>query len=243
VHGTPIDGEFFVYAFMTWPGVRDALLRYVAKSVNPFKYVECLAEALESGHIVDNSTPLKMAVAVCSARYTTKFPANCLDRLISALDNTCPFGAFAHMWLLSRFSDRGELRKVIDATSDTWSKEPILLRGVAGFLPLFRGAKDVVAFTARLTRLGGRTATAVFNFYSDFIFEKSGFSKVSSFIGKPNPSMATGITHPKFLMLYGFLSNTGYTKQEKAKFLLKHPQIRRDLYYRSRIFPALDALP
>jgi hypothetical protein len=114
---------------------------------------------------------------------------------------------------------------------------------VAGFLPLFRGSKELVAFTARLTRLGGRTATAVFNFYEDFVFEKAGFSKVSNFIGKPNPSMATGITHSKFLMLLGFLSNTGYSKQEKAKFLLKHPQIRKDLYYRVRIFPTLDSLP
>lgn len=68
-----IEDEFFQYAFLNWPSLREPLLRYVAYATNPFKYVGRLAEALESGQIVDSVTPVRIAVAVASARYTKRF--------------------------------------------------------------------------------------------------------------------------------------------------------------------------
>jgi hypothetical protein len=33
-YSVEIDDEFFLYAFMTWPSVREPLLRYVSRSVS-----------------------------------------------------------------------------------------------------------------------------------------------------------------------------------------------------------------
>ena len=238
-----IDDEFFLYAFMTWPSVREPLLRYVSQSVNPFKYVGRLAEALESGQIVDNITSVRIAAAVTSARYAKKFPPNCLDRLLNQLVDDEPFQAFARVWLLSRFGDYKTVKKAVDDKSHIWSREPILARGVAGMLPLFRGTNLLTAFTARLTRIAGPAASPIFEFYEERIFTKKGFFSVSKFIGAKNKASVNGISHPKFLMLYGYLSNSDFTKAEKAKFLLKHTQARQDLYYRFMIDQKLKSLP
>jgi hypothetical protein len=242
-YSVPIDEEIFLYAFVNWPSVRESLLRYVGYSINPFGYVERLAEALESGQIIDDIMPLRIATAVVSARFTMRFPPGCLERLQRQYDVRLPFQAFALIWIASRFSGWPQLRRLIDQTSHVWSTEPILLRGVSGMLPLFRGTRSVDAFVARLTTLGGAGASAVFEFYGERIFAKKGFSSVSKFIGAQNKSSINGITHSKFLMLYGYLSCPDFTKGEKGKFLLKHVTARRDLYYRFQVDQKLRSIP
>lgn len=135
------------------------------------------------------------------------------------------------------------MKRVIDNTNQVWSREPILIRAVAGMLPLFRGTRHLTAFEASLTRIGGQTATAIFDFYDARIFSKKGFGSVSKFIGAKNKAAVNGITHSKFLMLYGYLSSPDFSKPEKEKFLLKHVQARRDLYYRFLIDQKLKSLP
>jgi hypothetical protein len=44
-------------------------------------------------------------------------------------------------------------------------------------------------------------------------------------------------------MLLGYLSACNITKAEKAKFLLKHSRVRRDLYYRFVIDEKFRSLP
>ena len=243
VHGVAIDGETFFYAFINWPGVRDPLLRYISKRDDPIPYITRLSDALETGYIVDDVTWVKIAVAVVAARYTRRVPPAELARLTSKFNPTKPFQFFGLLWLTSRFNSPSALRRLIDNSSDVWRSERVLVRTVAGMAPVFRGERFYPAFIARTSRLGGRTAADVLDFYNASIFDGAGFSKVSQFVGKPNPSQATGITHSKFLMLLGFLSATGKTKSEKAKFLLKQVQLRRDLYYRYQIDARLRAIP
>lgn len=166
-----------------------------------------------------------------------------MDRLFAKFDARKPFQLFGLLWLTSRFDDAAALRRLIDNSSDVWRSERILVRVVAGMAPIFRGERFYPAYIARTSRLGGRTAADVLEFYDKSIFEGSGFTKVSKFVGKPNPSQANGITHSKFLMLFGFLSAIGKTKAEKAKFLLKQVQIRQDLYYRHQIDAKLRTIP
>jgi hypothetical protein len=242
-YAVEIDDEFFLYAFLNWPSLREPLLRYVSHATDPFKYVGRLAEAMESGQIVDTITPIRIAVAVTSARFTRRFPPGCLDRLLSQLNTDEPFQVFARIWLLSRFSDDTALKRMIDNTRHIWSREPILIRGVAGMLPLLRGTKHLTSFEAALTRSGGQSASAILDFYETRIFSKKGFQGVSKFIGAKNKASINGITHAKFLMLYGYLSSPDFTRAEKGKFLLKHVQARRDLYYRFLIDQKLKSLP
>lgn len=243
VHGVAIDGDTFLYAFIHWPAVREPLLRYVAKRDNPVPYISKINDVLETGYIVDDVTWVRIAVALVSARYSRRIPKSELDRLFAKFDARKPFQLFGLLWLTSRFDDAAALRRLIDNSSDVWRSERILVRVVAGMAPIFRGERFYPAYIARTSRLGGRTAADVLEFYDKSIFEGSGFTKVSKFVGKPNPSQANGITHSKFLMLFGFLSAIGKTKAEKAKFLLKQVQIRQDLYYRHQIDAKLRTIP
>lgn len=242
-YNVPIDEEIFVYAFINWPGVRDPLLRYVSRRHDPVPYMVRITDALETGYIVDDVTWVKIAVSLVSARYTRRVPQVELDRLFSKFDARKPFQFFGLIWLTSRFDSPAAVRRLIDNYSDIWRGERILVRTVAGMTPIFRGERFYPAFIARTSKLGGRTAADVLDFYAAYVFDGAGFSKVSPFVGKPNPSQATGITHSKFLMLLGFLSAAGKTKAEKAKFLLKQVQLRRDLYYRYQIDSRLKLIP
>jgi hypothetical protein len=198
LYDVEIDKDLFLSAFLNWPGTRESLLRYIGSKTNPFKYIDILGDALHSGQIVDDITPVQIAVAINSARYTKKIPAECISKILDNLDSNRPFHVFSKLWIISRFSDYQHLRREIDQTSQTWSKEPIIIRSISGFLPIFRGTQAITPFMARLIKLGGRTSTDIFDFYSNRIFEKKGFSSVQKFIGAENKSSANGITHSKF---------------------------------------------
>lgn len=243
VYNVSIDPEFFLFAFTTWSGIREALLRYLGRSVDPEVYLQRLTSALLTGEIVDDATVIRIAVAMASARYTRRLPPGTIEALMDSMDSARPFHVLACMWLASRFQTYREVRILLDKFSHIWSKEPIAIRSVAGFYPLFRGHRDITAVRARLTRIGGRAATQVFDFYDTHIFQKDGFKKISKFIGAKNQSFINEITHSKFLMLYGYLSNTDYTKAEKAAFLLKHVRARQDFYYRELIDTKLNSMP
>jgi len=242
VYAVDLDMGLFADIFLSAPGMRETLLRYISKAIDPGKYIVLLDAALASDQIIDDVTAIRIATGLVTARYTKRLPAGLIEGLIDKLDKRNPFGLLAAMLLASRFSGYKSLRKLIDNGEYVWRTEPVVVRVVAGFLPYFRGHRDYAPVRKRLELVGGRAAGDIISFYDDMIFGVD-FSKVRNFIKAPNPSFINGVTHSKFTMIYGFLSNGGYSKTDKAKFLLQHVTLRRDVYYRALLNAKLRSLP
>lgn len=237
-----LEVEHFKFYFLNSPGMRETLLRYVSKSVDPIEYIEALDEVLASGQIVDDVSALRIANALVMARYTRKLPAGLIQRLISRLDKKLPFSLLSIIILCSRFLSYKDLRKLIDNGEYVWRVEPTVVRAVAGMLPYFRGHRDYSPVMRRLETIGGRSSNEVITFFNNVIWGDD-FSKVRNFIKAPNKSYINGITHSKFGMIFGYLTNPNFSKAEKAKFLLAHTTMRQDYYCRRLVDARLRSLP
>jgi len=242
VYRKDIDPIMFGNFFLEWTSSREPLLRYLASVVDPFAYIKAIINVLKSGEVVDDITPVRIATAIASARFSRRIPPALLRELLEVFDEKRPFQLFSKMWLTSRFCDHKELKRLIDGGEQVWNREPIIIRAVAGFFPIFRVHRSIAAIRARVGKVGGSAATDIFEFYENIIFGDN-FGKVSKFIKAPNKSFINGITHSKYLMLLGYISNPNFSKVEKTKFMSKHIEIWRDIYYRSQVTTRLNGLP
>jgi len=241
-YGADLDCSIFEEYFLKQPGIRETFSRYISRSIDPVKYLYAIDRILLSNQIVDDVTLLRIASGIISAKYTKRLPKGLIEGIISKLDKRSPFSLLSAMLLTCRFLSYKELRKLIDNGEYVWRTEPVVVRAVAGFLPYFRGHRDYAPVRSRLELVGGRAAAEVIAFYDHVIFGPE-FSKVKNFIKAPNPSYVNGVTHSKFGMIFGYLSNANYTRANKAKFLLNHTTLRQDLYYRSLIDNKLRSIP
>ncbi|CAD7334448.1 MULTISPECIES: RNA-directed DNA polymerase [unclassified Sphingobium] len=242
IFDAPLKEHIFREAFLNMPGMRETLMRYVSRSSDPTTAMKIVTLCLKTGQIVDDVTYLRIANAFTTARYTKKINKRILHEFISSFDQSNPFGLLSALLIASRFFSHTELRKMIDAGEHTWRTEPIIIRGVAGFLPYLRGHRTYAPVRARLEKIGGRSSADVINFLDHMVFGEE-FSKIKNFIKAPNPSYINGLTHQKFGMILGYLSNLNFSKADKAKFLLKHTTMRRDVYYRAIIDQKMRTLP
>ncbi len=234
--------EIFKYFFLNSPSMRETFLRYISRSSDPVKFLIIIKDALQSGEIVDDVTELRIANALVTAKWTKKIPSSLLSDLMMSFDQKKPFSLLSAMLLASRFGNYKDIRKMIDGGEYIWRQEPVVARCVAGFIPYFRGHRDYRPVRARAEKVGGRPAGEVINFLETHVFGPD-FGKVTPFLRAPNPSYKNGITHAKFGMIYGLLSNGDITKQDKAKFMLKHTALRQDYYYRTLIDAKFKSIP
>lgn len=242
VFDAPLRDHLFREAFLNMPGMRETLMRYVSKSTNPINYMKIVTECIKTDEIIDDVTYLRIANAFTTARYTKRINRTVLQDFISSFDSENPFRLLSALLLTSRFLNHTDLRKTIDSREHVWRTEPIVIRGVAGFLPYLRGHRAYAPVRARLEKIGGRFSADVIAFLDNMVFGDE-FSKIFNFIRAPNPSYINGLTHQKFGMVFGYLSNVNFSKADKAKFLLKHTTLRRDIYYRTLIDQKMRTLP
>ena len=90
--------------------------------------------------------------------------------------------------------------------------------------------------------IGGKLSVQVIDFIEETICGDK-FSKVRNFIKAPNKSYINGITHEKFGMLLGFLSNPAISKNSKISLVSNHPLMMSDYYYSRIVSQRLNSLP
>jgi hypothetical protein len=124
-----------------------------------------------------------------------------------------------------------------------WARHAFLARVVASYYGLFRNTVHFSDFEAAVKRHGGPEGLSVFEFHENIATDKKSFYAAKAFIEPGNPSLPTGISHAKILMLATAMWNPNVPKSERAKLLGRHALAMKDTYYRQTLSWIISMAP
>jgi hypothetical protein len=241
-YGIHINSEIFQKYFINSPAMRETFLRFISKSEDPIYLLYEIEKCLQAGEIVDDVTIIRIANAITTARYTRPVPTKLVASISALIGNKSPFSVYAQIKIDSRFGDHRDVYRRIMNDEHIWRTEPVVVRFVAGMTLYLRGHHGFKKFKNRMLIVGGKIAVQMIDFIEGTVAGDN-FSKIRNFIKAPNQSYVNGITHEKFGMILGFLSNSSYSKGVKANLLTNHPLMMSDYYYSRAINRKMSALP
>lgn len=242
IYGIDIDSEIFQKYFIEAPAMRETFLRFVSKSQDPIYLLYEIEKALKTGEIIDDVTIIRIANSITTARYTRRIPPQLLNSISTLIGNKSPFSVYAQIKISSRFGDHKDILRRVAADEHIWRTEPVVVRFVAGMTLYLRGQYGFKKFKNRMLIVGGKISVHIIDFIEETVTGDK-FSKIRNFLKAPNQSYVNGVTHEKFGMILGFLSNPLYSKSMKNGLLSNHPLMMSDYYYSRAIARRLNALP
>ena len=196
-----------------------------------------------SGQAIDDYSPVLITVSICSAIHLAALPSSVLHELVFQLKGANPFALYARLLLVSRLDTPSRLLAEIKKTQSTWARHAFLARLVASFYGLFYNTFSFADFETSVRRYGGQEGLSVFEFHEGIAKDRKSFYAAKAFIEPGNPSVPTGISHAKILMLASALWNPTVAKADRAKLLGQHALAMTDTYYRQMLSLIISAAP
>jgi hypothetical protein len=166
-----------------------------------------------------------------------------LHELVFQLKGSNPFALYARLLLVSRLDTPSRLWAEIKKTQSTWARHPFLARIVASFYGVFYNTPHFADFEKSVRRYGGLEGLSVFEFHEGIANDKGSFYAAKAFIEPGNPSLPTGISHAKVLMLATALWNPHVPKAQRAELLGNHALAMTDTYYRQMLSLIISMAP
>jgi hypothetical protein len=198
---------------------------------------------LGSGQAIDDFSAVAISVSISSAIHTVALPSTILHELVFQLKGSNPFDLYARLLLVSRLDTPSRLWSEVKKTQGVWARHAFLARVVASYYGLFRNTVHFSDFEAAVKRHGGPEGLSVFEFHENIATDKKSFYAAKAFIEPGNPSLPTGISHAKILMLATAMWNPNVPKSERAKLLGRHALAMKDTYYRQTLSWIISMAP
>lgn len=196
-----------------------------------------------SGQAIDDYSPVLITLSICSAIHSIALPSTVLHELVFQLKGTNPFALYARLLVVSRLDSPSRLLAEIKKTQSSWARHAFLSRLVGSFYGLFYNTVQFTEFEKSIRRYGGTEGLSVFEFHEGIATNKSSYYAAKAFIEPGTPSLPTGISHAKILMLASALWNPTVPKAERAKLLGGHALAMSDTYYRQMLSLIISAAP
>jgi hypothetical protein len=242
-NGFAIDDESFRDIIYNRPALRDYLFRGWIRSPSYQAQMNIVTGYLGSGQAIDDYSPVLITVSISSAIHLVALPSSVLYELVFQLKGSNPFALYGRLLLVSRLDTPSRLLAEIKKTQSTWARHPFLARLVASFYGVFYKTANFIDFEKSVRRYGGAEGLSVFEFHEAIANDKTSYYAAKAFIEPGNPSLPTGISHAKVLMLATALWNPTVAKAERAKLLGTHALAMSDTYYRQMLSLIISMAP
>jgi hypothetical protein len=242
-NGFRIDDDSFRDIIYNRPALRDYLFRGWIRSPDYQRQMTIVTGYLGSGQAIDDYSPVLISVSISTAIHISALPSNVLHELTYQLDSHQPFSLYAKLLLISRLDTPSRLWADIKKNQGTWARHAFLARLVASFYGVFLNTIHFKEFEAAVKRHGGPEGLSVFEFHENIATDKQGYFAAKAFIEPGNPSVPTGISHAKILMLATALWNPTVPKAERTKLLGRHALAMTDTYHRQMLSLIISMAP
>jgi hypothetical protein len=228
-----IRADDLLRLFLLRPSVRDTVCTYIRKFDLTVPRAKVLAEAAESGHLVDDAGIVDLAnYLVETAVTTTTLRHASILRVIAACDVTTYFGLYCRLWLQSKYDTPAALLGTIKSTIEIWISHESLGRIVGAFVPIFQGSREWPGYFDIITNSRNHGVRDSYKFHTRLASDAGMFRRMYEALSSPNPSRGTGITHAKFLCLLSALQNPDASLQQLSTLKTRNAAAWRDIYYR-----------
>lgn len=242
-NGYDISDTSFRSLIYDWPGLRSNLFQVWTRGTSFLSQLKIANGFVGSGQAVDDYTRVAIAVAICSTVHIARLPSKAVYETSFHMRGEDHFFVFSRLWLISRVETRSRLMDEVRKTRSIWARHPFLGRLVAGFYGLFIRTAHFSEFTKMVRRYGGPDAISVLEFHEALAADRSAYYAVRIFLEAGTPSMPTGISHAKSLMLASALWNSSVPKRDRAKLLGTHSIAMNDIYYRNTFSRIISRAP
>lgn len=238
-----VDTFSLRYILVEKPALRELLLKAWVNGPSPSDQLGDIIEFLHSGHAVDDLARIHIVKALLNGCYTVRLKKTELDGVVDTLDRTDQFQLWCRLVMLGRFGSLRRLLEEIEQTRGLWARHRNLVRTVAGFYGLFCERTYIVRFERIVRRFGGPEAVTLLDFHENLAKTSASYAAISNFLQNGNPSLPSGMSHPKSLMIASALNNPTLSKLVKTKLLARHPLMMQDIYYLRRYSRIMSSLP
>lgn len=242
-NGYAIDDISFRDILYDRPSLRDYLLRGWIRSPNYISQMQIVLCYLGSGQAVDDYSPVLITTSISSAIHEFMLPSTVLHQMVFHLKGENPFALYGRLLIVSRLDTPSRLLAEIKKTRGIWSRHPFLSRLVASHFGIFYNTVHFDDFQKIVRRFGGAEGLSVFEFHEGIATTAADYYAAKAFIAPGNPSVPSGITHAKILMLASALWNPVIAKHDRAMLLGKHAQAMKDAYYRQMLAQIITLAP
>lgn len=240
-NGYAVDDIAFRDILYNRPGVREQLLQGWIRSPQYTSQMSIVIGFLGSGQAVDDYCPVLIANSISSAIHTLSLGSNVVHELAYQLRSSAQFYLYARLLIVSRIDTASRLLAEVQKTRPVWARHQFLSRLVASFYGLFKGTPLFSEFEKLIRRYGGVEGLSVFDFHEAIATEVTAFKAAKPFVEAGNPSLPTGISHAKMLILASAMWNKAIPTAERAKLLGTHALAMSDTYYRQTLSVIVSA--
>ncbi len=229
----PIPERDLEYVLRMWPGSRENVFEYLAARELTTSTARTLLSFLQSGIVVDDASRILMVNWLNHTRAPRRVgPERYLRRIADELSEDGFFGIYSKLWILSKYGTTDELLEVVRRTQPIWNGDHRLGRLVGGLRPLFENSPRYADLQRLIARSRNASASETWRFHGRLSQDAATFKGMYNALKSPNVSKATGITHPKFLLLLSALRNQAAPLAQRKTLVRENRVVWRDYFYR-----------